>query len=384
MAIARRRTVPDPVWDPSGKARAALGSIVSDFGTRSLSTPSILDNVLRDLLPDSPKQVSLIVAAGGSPVAMALQEHVAQGMDPDTAVRLASARLTEQTPFDAAGCRWVTAEFARALGYAVSDEPVAPSPAPAPPAPVGQPTPPLMPITPAPTFAPRPDQAETVLPGTPGAPTAEPRVAPTGARHAAPGSSQSRKVPVLIAVVILVLGGLVIGADIGHVGPFAKKTPVVALTRLLPDDLDGCSGNVNLVKGLTGLTARLGCNVDAIHGEVFAYQFDTPADLQAGLARFNSAEAFTARSASSECPPKSSQGEGLTEWHNSLFKSTSGQVLECFSVSQGGSSTGPLQPTYIWSLPAENIFFQAFGGDSTSMKSLDTWWSNHAGPFHDS
>src|ERR1700683_2704375 len=150
MAIARRRTVPDPVWDPSGKIRAALSSIVSGFGTRSLSTPSILDNVLRDLLPDSPKQVSLIVAAGGSPLAMAVQEHVAQGMDPDTAVRLPSARRAEQAPSEAAGCRWVTAEFARALGYAVSDEAVAPSPAPAPPAPVGQPTPPLMPITPAP------------------------------------------------------------------------------------------------------------------------------------------------------------------------------------------------------------------------------------------
>ncbi len=121
----------DPVWDPDGKAREALRRVVTDFGTRALSSPSILDNVLHDLLPDSPRQVSLIVAAGGSTVAALLQEHVSAGMDPDTAVRLAATQLAEQTPYDAAGCRWVTAEFARALGYQVSDEA---DPAPAAPA----------------------------------------------------------------------------------------------------------------------------------------------------------------------------------------------------------------------------------------------------------
>jgi hypothetical protein len=111
----------DPLWDPLGKAREALRSIVADFGTSALSSPPVLENVLRDLLPGSPRQVSLIVAAAGAGVTSTLQEHVTQGIDPSTAVRLSSAQLAEQTPFDAAGCRWVTGEFALALGYQIAE-----------------------------------------------------------------------------------------------------------------------------------------------------------------------------------------------------------------------------------------------------------------------
>ena len=386
--------MPDPVWDPAGKARAALASIVSDFGTRALSSPSILDNVLRDLLPDSPKQVSLIVAAGGSTVAATLQEHVSQGMDADTAVRLAAAQLAEQTPYDAAGCRWVTGEFARALGYQVSDVPVstdAPAPA-APPTAVVPPSdavalPSIMPEAPAAAAPFRPDQAPTVLPphqpaaapppeGLPLQPAPPPWEVADPAAHAPVAAPRRRRrwVPILIAIVVIFIGLAIIGAVV--------KTPAatpLALKKLLPAGTSQCTSKFSTFKTLQGIGTKLVCDETAIDGDVFAYQFDSKADYQAGITAFNKAEGFDPTKASGGCPTKV-EGNGLTAWHNKLYPAVSGQVLECFSVSFTGSSSS-LQPTYVWTAPSENALFQAVGGKSTTMNQVDTWWGNHGGPF---
>jgi hypothetical protein len=389
--------VPDPVWDPAGKARAALASIVSDFGTRALSSPSILDNALHDLLPDSPKQVSLIVAAGGSTVASSLKEHVGQGMDPDTAVRLASTQLAEQTPYDAAGCRWVTGEFARALGYQVSDAPAgvdAPAPN-APPTAVVPPSdavalPSIMPTPPAAAL--RPDQAPTILPPHQPAPAdpiqglpiqpAQPVppppwevAAPAAHAPAAAPRRRSRKVPILIAIVV-VIGGLAI---IGAVSKTPAATPI-ALKKLLPSGTSECVTKFSTFSGLQGVVTKLGCNETAIDGAVFAYQFDSSADYQASLAAFNKEYRFDPSTASSGCPTKAEDGKGITTWHSKLYPSNSGQVLECFYVTFA-QSKNTLQPSYAWTAPSENAIFQAVGGKQTSMNAVDTWWGNHGGPF---
>jgi hypothetical protein len=367
--------VPDPVWDPSGKARGALASVVSDFGTRALSSPSILDNVLHDLLPDSPKQISLIVAAGGSTVASSLQEHVAQGMDADTAVRLASTQLAEQTPYDAAGCRWVTGEFARALGYSVSDAPVAPEVpvVPAPPTAIGPS--PITPEVPVVDGLPvRPDQAPTVLPGPAPWEAAAPAAADAAPRR------RSRRVPILIAAVIVIIGVVVIIGAVGHIGPFKQGSTTAPLKKLLPAEATGCTSKFSTFKTLQGISSKLVCNESPINGVVFAYQFDSSADYQASFAAFNKAEGFVPSKASGGCPTKSVDGNGLTSWSSKLYRATAGQQLECFSVSYSGSS-GVLQPTYVWTAPTEDAVFQAVGGKQTSMKTVDTWWQNHAGPF---
>lgn len=369
--------MPDPVWDPSGKVRGALASVVSDFGTRALSSPSILDNVLHDLLPDSPKQISLIVAAGGSTVASSLQEHVAQGMDADTAVRLASTQLAEQTPYDAAGCRWVTGEFARALGYSVSDAPVAPEVpvASAPPTAVGPA--PITPVVPVADGVPlRPDQAPTLLP-----PAAPPPWEAAPAAAGEPARSGSRRVPILIAAAIVIIGVVVIIGAVGHIGPFKQGSTTAPLKKLLPADTTGCTSKFSTFKTLQGISTKLVCNESPINGVVFAYQFDSSADYQASFAAFNKAEGFVPSKASGGCPTKNVDGNGLTSWSSKLYRATSGQQLECFSVSYSGSS-GVLQPTYVWTAPTENAVFQAVGGKQTSMKTVDTWWQNHAGPFN--
>jgi hypothetical protein len=373
--------VPDPVWDPTGRSADALKSIVSDFGTKALSTPSILENVLHDLLPDAPRQVSLIVAAGGSSVAASLQEQVAGGMDPETAVRLAATQLAEQTPFDAAGCRWVTVEFARALGYQVAETAEAPVAA-TPPAESPGPAAPVMPAIPV--SPPRADQAETVLPPAVGvdAPVAATPVVPgapvVAGAMAAP--RKRRRAAMALVALVVVLGALVGVAAGTHFGPFKSSPSAAPLRRLLPDDVSACTTNVGHFK-FTGMTAIIGCNVNAIGGLVFSYQFDNQADFQTSLASFNKGEGFAPGKASGNCPPNQSGGDGVTTWHSKLFPFVSGQSLECFTVFSNHNANDA-RSTFVWEVPSEFAFFQAVTGSGFTMKQLNTWWVNHAGPFH--
>jgi len=319
--------------------------------------------VLRDLLPNSPKQVSLVLAAGGAGVADSLREHISEGMDPESAVRLVATNLADRTPYDADGCRWVTREFARALGYPISDDSPAAAATTAP-GPQAASTPPVMP--PAPITSLAADQAETVLPAEP--PTAAP-----------PSQRRQRRAPILIAVVV-VLGGLVAGAALGHIGPFSAAGGA-PLSQLLPDDVSACTGNVNPPPGMTGLKTVLGCNDNRIGGEVFAYQFDNNADYQASLAAFNRAEAFDLSTASSNCPPTNSTDTGVVAWHSTTYPATPGQQLECAYLVVSSASAAR-QASYLWTAPTENAFFHAVAGSSLTMSSLDKWWSNHAGPYH--
>ena len=107
--------------DPGGQAREALASAVANFGPQILSNPQMLENVFRDLLPDSPREVSILVTAAQADVATLLQDRVGQHMDPDTAVRLTASVLGERRALDATACQWATAEFARALGYTITE-----------------------------------------------------------------------------------------------------------------------------------------------------------------------------------------------------------------------------------------------------------------------
>jgi hypothetical protein len=109
-------------WAPTGAAREALRRIVADFGAPALSNPQIMENCLDDQMPDGPeKEKTILVAAAKAGVAATLQEHVAQGMDHDHAVRLTASWFAGKAPFEAAACGWVTGQLARALGYQVND-----------------------------------------------------------------------------------------------------------------------------------------------------------------------------------------------------------------------------------------------------------------------
>jgi hypothetical protein len=102
----------------TAEARAALNAIVTDpeHGVAALSSAQTMSNLLKDLLPDAPKEKSILVAAAEAGVATRLREHVQEGMDPGTAIRLTASSLEASTPFTPEACSWVAGEIATAMG----------------------------------------------------------------------------------------------------------------------------------------------------------------------------------------------------------------------------------------------------------------------------
>src|SRR5580704_16414522 len=166
--------------DTQGEAHEALCTAVASYGQRVLTDPHTLGNLVADLLPDLPRERSLLVTAAEAGVAAEMRQHVEeQRIDPDTAAQLVARSLSERRSIDPAASMWVAAEYAQALGYRVRPQAEAAVPQPqAPPvglSPAGPPTvtavsgQPVLPTTPEPrtpvSSQPPPWQG---TPGTPG------------------------------------------------------------------------------------------------------------------------------------------------------------------------------------------------------------------------
>ncbi len=106
------------LWDVDGTVRGALRSIVGDpqFGAAALSQPQIMTNLLKDLLPDSPRESALLVAAAQCGLPEVLQGYLGEGMDLGTASRLTAGWFAKRMPFTRDACRWLVSEIAIALG----------------------------------------------------------------------------------------------------------------------------------------------------------------------------------------------------------------------------------------------------------------------------
>ena len=117
-------------WDEGDEAQKALRAIVSDpaYGTAALSSAPIMANLLKDLLPDAPREVSILVAAAEAGVAGNLRDRVSQGMDVGTASAVVAGSFAASTPFRPEACTWAVSELARVLGLSSA----APSPPPGP------------------------------------------------------------------------------------------------------------------------------------------------------------------------------------------------------------------------------------------------------------
>src|SRR5580658_682701 len=118
VATRKGDRMSDMSWEHASEARAALNAIVTDpeHGVSALSNPQTMSNLLKDYLPDAPREKSILVAAAEAGLADTLREHVAQGMDPNTAIRLTASSFSSSTPFTPEACNWVTDEIAIALG----------------------------------------------------------------------------------------------------------------------------------------------------------------------------------------------------------------------------------------------------------------------------
>ena len=113
-------SVPLSSFEYAGEARAALRAIMSDpeYGAAAFSASQVMTNLLRDYLPDAPRETGLLIAAASAGLSDMIVSNAAQGLDVKTAVILAAASLKDSTAFPPEACEWVSAELAIALGLA--------------------------------------------------------------------------------------------------------------------------------------------------------------------------------------------------------------------------------------------------------------------------
>jgi hypothetical protein len=104
-------------WDARGEAHAALRAIVADprYGAPALSNAQTMTNLLKDMLPDAPRESSVLVAASEAGVAGLLQGNVSRGMDVATASRLAAGTFENQTALTPDACNWAAGILASVL-----------------------------------------------------------------------------------------------------------------------------------------------------------------------------------------------------------------------------------------------------------------------------
>ena len=110
-------------YDVQGEVRDALNTAVEGYGKRVLNDPRVLGNLVTDLLPDLPRERSLLVTGAEAGIADELTAHVeGQRMDADTAVSLVARSLAESRSLEPAASMWVATEYAKALGYQVRSQ----------------------------------------------------------------------------------------------------------------------------------------------------------------------------------------------------------------------------------------------------------------------
>ena len=159
-------------WDPRGEALNALRTIAADprYGAEALASAQMMTNLLKDMLPDAPREANVLITAAGAGVPTALQGYLAQGMDVGTATQLAAGTLAERTALTSDACAWATSSLATAL-LPLAAPPQASVPAGTAPLPAG--TAPL-PGSDHPTMAPQGTGPGPVAYGAPATPPATP------------------------------------------------------------------------------------------------------------------------------------------------------------------------------------------------------------------
>jgi hypothetical protein len=105
-------------WEHESEAREALRAIVSHpgYGNAALSNAPLMANLLKDYLPDAPRERNVLIAAAEADLASMLQAHVASGLDLHIAARLTAASFAATTAYTPETCAWAVDELALALG----------------------------------------------------------------------------------------------------------------------------------------------------------------------------------------------------------------------------------------------------------------------------
>jgi hypothetical protein len=395
--------------DTQGEAHEALGTAVASYGQRVLDDPHTLGNLVADLLPDLPRERSLLVTGAEAGIAGEMRQHVEdQRIDPETAVQLVARALSERRAIDPAAGLWVASEYAQALGYRVRPSTAAAPAGQAPQRPPGQF---WQPAPPPQSWPPTGVPPQSWPPAGQSWPPPQP--SPGG-----PGTSWSGRKRGLIAAVtaVALLGGYLIAATIAGTFPFTKSRPVAAafpahsarpapkpthsatpaptgrtlaagvapLIQLLPGDIDDPATQCQPDPppygfDMPGRVEALLCTDPGLPkgSQVYAYQLDDHADYEATWRSFNKVIGFTGADAGSTCPPAKG-GAGTAPMHAKWFPPRPGQLLECVTVRD---NNGPPQPVYTWTLPTQDAFFAAVGPPNSSFAALHAWFTSASMPL---
>jgi hypothetical protein len=103
-------------WDVHGEAGAALAAVVKDYGVAALSSPQMLSSLLKDLLPDLPRESSVLVAAAEADVAVLLKDRMTQHVGTGAAIAQAVHLLAERTGLGPEACQWAVRQLADTIG----------------------------------------------------------------------------------------------------------------------------------------------------------------------------------------------------------------------------------------------------------------------------
>jgi hypothetical protein len=381
--------------DTQGEAHEALGTAVASYGQRVLSDPHTLGNVVGDLLPDLPRERSLLVTGAEAGIAEEMRQHVeGQHIDPDTAVQLVARALSERRAIDPAAGLWVATEYARALGYQVRPSTAA--------APAGQ--------------APQRPPGQFWQPPQPWAPAGQaPQSWPSSGGPRTSWSGRKRGLVAAVTAVAL-LGGYLIAATVAHTFPFTKSRPaaesspahparpapkptqratptptgrtlaagVAPLIQLLPGDIDDPATQCQPDPppygfDMPGRVEALVCTDPGLPkgSQVYAYQLDNHADYEATWRSFNKVIGFSGTDAGPDCPPAKG-GQGTAPMRAKWFPPRPGQLLECVTVRD---NNGPPQPVFTWTLPTEDAFIAAVGPPNSSFAALAAWFATRSMPL---
>jgi Fibronectin type III domain len=110
-------------WQDSGQAPAALAQVLAEHGSAGLSNAQIMAGMLKDLMPNAPRETNVLVQAAEVGLAQTLQDRLSQGLAPDAAVAMAARTLQEQTGLGQDASLWAAATIGSAMGLLPSRQP---------------------------------------------------------------------------------------------------------------------------------------------------------------------------------------------------------------------------------------------------------------------
>src|SRR5215467_4154644 len=126
-------------FDASGEARRALSDIHRDHGITGIDNETLVSALLPDLMPGTPRETNLLLAAASAGVGGLLSDRINRGVPAEAAVRDVAALLMDRNALDRGATRWVVSEYAAVIGHpvslgSVSADPVSPAGTAGPPA----------------------------------------------------------------------------------------------------------------------------------------------------------------------------------------------------------------------------------------------------------